>query len=352
MNVSGNTPQFGCCDFQLSTLDKSIICGRSMEFSIETESRINVHTRGELHSSIAPDKSTGVEWVTKYGYVAISALGVDEPLEGMNEKGLSFSFLSLQCSEYQQVAPNEMKQALGITDVGAWILGNFAAVEEVQDALKDVKIWGNFIDPITMSDLKLHIALHDSSGNNLVIEFLDGKIVDTLNPIGVLTNDPSFPWHIENLRRYNCLSAGKSSDRVINGHNIPSYEGSDSMLGLPGDWGSVSRFVRISIMMSVAVKVENALQGVNLAEHFLNNVDRPKGIAYLTVGENKLYETTRWATIKDLTHLDFYYRSYSDLALRVISLSKLDFSSGVVHNTMLVATGKPTVIDMTKDLIK
>lgn len=354
MQVSGTTSvyPFGCCDFQLLTGDNSIICGRSLEFPISTESVINVQTRGEQRSSLAPDKSKGVEWVSKYGFVGINALGLNDPVEGMNERGLSIGGLTLTCSEYQNIAADEMKQALGAIDTGAWILGNFSTVEEVKAALPSVKIWGNYTNPFSGKPMGLHLAIHDASGKNLVIEFIDGEVKVYENPIGVLTNDPPFPFHLQNLRQFNYLNPNIAPEGVINGYTVPSFIEGDSMHGLPGDWSSISRFIRVATVIRFAVKVETAIQGVNLAEHVLNVVDRPMGTTIVKFKDSTLYETTRWVTIKNLTDRIIYYRSYDDMALRGISLAEIDFSSEKKYNAIPVSTGKPTIIDMTKQLFK
>jgi hypothetical protein len=54
----------------------------------------------------------------------------------------------------------------------------------------------------------IHIAVHDTAGNNIVIEFIEGKVNVYDNPIGVMTNAPTFDWHLTNLRNYVNLAAG------------------------------------------------------------------------------------------------------------------------------------------------
>ena len=98
-------------------------------------------------------------------------------------------------------------------NVGAWILGNFKAVDEVREAVKGVRVWGNEIETLRNKFLKLHIALHDSTGKNAVIEFLNGEAVFQDNPLGILTNDPPLKEQLANLEKYNGLSP--SSAKMI-----------------------------------------------------------------------------------------------------------------------------------------
>lgn len=55
-----------------------------------------------------------------------------------------------------------------------------------------VAVLGNATSPF-------HYALHDRSGASIVTEFSDGKQTVYDNPVGVMTNGPSLPWHLINL---------------------------------------------------------------------------------------------------------------------------------------------------------
>src|SRR5438128_1482619 len=93
----------GCSDFQLKTKRGSIMCGRNMDFMIPMKSQIIVFNRDTNMSSFAPDRSPGLQWTTKYGFVGINAFGIDIVDEGINEKGLTCGFLTLNGGTYPQV---------------------------------------------------------------------------------------------------------------------------------------------------------------------------------------------------------------------------------------------------------
>ncbi len=337
-----------CCDFQLLAADKTSICGRSMEFPTVMESQLNVHNREEKRVSTAPNggPGSGLEWTSKYGYVNFNAFDIDDAVEGLNEVGLSFGFLTLMCAEYQKVDPSEAKQALAIIDVGSWILGNFATVEEVTNALKNVKIWGGTTSVGPLASLKLHIALHDKTGKNLVIEFTKGKVRVYDNPIGVLTNDPPLPQQHLNLGRYNFIKTTLPEKIQINGVEIPNISFRSSMSGLPGDWASDSRFVRVAKSVEYVAKQDGPL-AMNSAWHILNNVDIPKGMAIFPIEEKEFFETTRYDVVKDLSLCILQYRSYNDLTIRGIDLKDINFTKGTPHKSIAVQGTSQFVVDMT-----
>lgn len=340
---------FGCSDFQLKTRNKDIICARSMEFSIPMDSQLVVYPSNVNHSSTAPDGTKGLEWTSKYGFIGICPFNLHGPDEGMNEKGLSFGYLTLECSKYQTISDSEKSIALALIDVGTWILGNFASVEEVKEAITKVRVWGEFIKSVDKVP-GLHIALHDAWGNNLVIEFINGEAIIHENPLGVLTNDPPLDWQINNISQYNYLTPESAASIEINGTIVPTIGTGSGMIGLPGDWSSITRFVRIATAVRFAIQPKTAEEGVELANHILNIVDLPKGMMIKRIENTKLYETTQWVIIKDLTNKILYYHCYTDSTLKAIDLKKITFHAGNKYNKLNVHATSPTIIDVTDKL--
>lgn len=343
---------FGCSDFQLTARDGTITCARAMDFPIPMDSEAVVFNRNTQFTSTAPDNSPGLSWTSKYGFVGINAFNLNGCDEGMNEAGLSFGFLTLECTEYQTVSDSQKHQALALMDVGTWILGNFETVDEVKEALGSVRIWGGMVEQIHEIP-RLHIALHDAAGKNLVIEFIHGEAVVYDNPLGVLTNDPPFDYQINNLEQYNYLSADPAPPVKINGLSLPSLGIGSGMKGLPGDWTPMSRFVRIAAAVRFGLQPQDAKDSVVAASHILNTVDTPKGMVACKLNEErKAYVTTRWSTIKvsSLSRKVFLYRSNEDFTLRKINLKAVNFTEGTKHNRIKIQAARPTIIDVTKQL--
>ena len=128
--------------------------------------------------------------------------------DGLNEKGLSFGWLSMpDFTAYQdQAAAAEPEKAIAYLDLCPWVLGNFATVDEVKAAFAGVHVWGKPIGPLNLI-LPLHASVHDASGRSIVLEFTkEGpKVYDNLP--GVLTNAPTFDWHLINVRNFLNLKA-------------------------------------------------------------------------------------------------------------------------------------------------
>jgi choloylglycine hydrolase len=166
-----------------------------MDFNIDLKSDLKVVPRGLQVTSNAPDGKKGLSWTTKYGFVGVNMLDYDKFKDGLNEKGLGIGMLWLEATEYPK--PISPENALSIQDAGTWLLGNFATVDEVKTALKNVTIWGEISEEIQMAP-PIHIAVHDAQGKNLVIEFVKGETKIYDNPNSVLVNDPTLDWHLTN----------------------------------------------------------------------------------------------------------------------------------------------------------
>lgn len=319
---------FACTDFVVECKDGSLVNGRSLEFALDLKSEFQIFAKNKRHSSMAPNHSKGIEWVSKYGFVGVVGI-VEFPFDGLNEAGLSVGYLWLPgVTSYPTVPADQMSKALDFVDLGAWILGNFATVEEVKKALSSVFIWGHSVPPIGVTPV--HLAIHDAQGKNLVIEFIDGKTKVYDNPTTVLTNSPPFDWQLANLQNYLNLSPNNPSTITLKGFSISPPGQGTGLLGLPGDFSPPSRFVKISTFLRFAAQASSSEEGVILAAHLLNSVDIPLGTVRDTGKMTGDY--TQWIVIKDLFQKRIYFRSYKDMNLKVIDLKKIDFLRGMKNN--------------------
>lgn len=50
----------------------------------------------------------------------------------------------------------------------------------------------------------------DHTGKAIVVQYLNGELKTFVNPLRVLTNAPSFDWHMTNLRNYINLPLGSA----------------------------------------------------------------------------------------------------------------------------------------------
>ncbi|MCX5748849.1 MAG: choloylglycine hydrolase family protein [Candidatus Saganbacteria bacterium] len=336
-----------CTDFVVKAKDNTVVNGRSMEFPIDLKSEILIIPRGIQHTCADKKGIRGSNWTSKYGFLGINAFGLKDCfVEGFNEKGLAVGGLMFGDAKYQKAAPGKF---VPVDSLAAWILGNFATVDDVKAALPTVTVCDT--DVKKLKSLGMHIAVHDATGKNLVIEFIGGQIKVYDNPLGVMTNSPDFPWQMTNLRNYINLDSLNRAPKTLNSVRIEPTGVGSGLLGLPGDWTPPSRFVRMAICKDTALKPGNAKEAVNLAEHLLNMVDIPKGAikekpeSFIT-----MYGYAQWVLIKDLTNKVLYYKTYDNSAWKSVDLKKFDLKPGAAIRSIAIDSNILSVTDVSGQL--
>jgi choloylglycine hydrolase len=331
-----------CTYFFLKAKDGSVISGRTQEFYSNLESMIEIVPRGTPVATTAPEGAMALSWNTKYGFVGISHYGRSLFSDGLNEKGLAAGALWFGDTAYPTINPGD--QVVNVTDFIAWILGNFQNVTEVRRALQTIKLTATVFEPLNMV-LPLHFYVTDAQGDSIVLECIGGNLViidNTSN--GVMTNEPELTWHLQNLRFYS----------NVNPFSFPvpslkddSWSLGTGLKGLPGDYTSESRFVRVSALKYFAEPAVDAEQGVNLAVHLINIIDIPYGPQLWIQGQKGHVQWTPWIVIYDQKNRHFYYRTYENPNLRRIDLSKLPLGENGT-NRRLALYGGSGYIDDTK----
>jgi choloylglycine hydrolase len=311
-----------CTYFFVKAKDGSVVSARTDEFYDETGAKLKLVPRGTEFKSAAPQGAVAVSWKTKYGYLSVA--GYEKlSLEGLNEKGLATGGLWFGDVKYPEIKPGD--SALAMTDTIAWVLGNFATVAEVREGLSKINIWSSPDNPLKIV-LPFHFYVTDKSGDSIVVEYIDGamKIWDN-SKNGVMTNEPSLDWQLNNLRFYSNLDPNSHPVPALNDDVWPMGSG---MFGLPGDYSTASRFVRVSVLKYFSVQPKDAASAVILARHIMNNVDIPYGPQMWIQGQQGFPQWTIWTVFYDQTNGYFYYNTYDNQTLRRVDMSKLPMTEG------------------------
>lgn len=340
---------FACSDFTVVAKDKSVVNGRSMEFPVDMKGNIWVIPRGNNFSSVTDKKVVGLSWTNKYAFLAIDAFKVkDGFVDGLNEKGLSVSALAFGKVDYQEAVPGKF---VTWRDFVNWVLGNFSTVAEVKAALPKINIADTYVKEIK-GNMGMHVAIHDDQGQNIVIEIVDKKIKVYDNPLGVMTNRPTFDWHLTNLRNYVNLNPNDKKPLKLEGFEVEPTGVGSGMIGLPGNWTPPSRFIRLAFSGANMLKPKNATEAVNAAEHLLNVVDIPKGVIkeqpFRFLPFVHIYGYAQWVVIKDMTNRVMYYKTYENTAWKKVDLNKFSLTKGSPIKSLAMEDGGTDYIDVSR----
>ncbi len=341
---------WACTDFRVIAKDGTVMVARTLEFAMDLQSNLMTSPRGRTVNNIALNGKSGMTWKTKYGYLFLDGLNSGLAMEGMNEQGLSFEALYLPDeTQYQTVPAGQEANGIAYLNFGHWLLGNFKSVDEVKAALPTIFVYAQKVPQAKDFIFPLHYSVFDATGKGVVIEFVAGRMV-VYDNIGVMTNSPTYDWHVVNLRNYINLSPTNPQPVIANGMTFMATGQGAGMHGLPGDITPPSRFVKMSVMLKTIFTPANAEEALNVAQHIINNVDIPLGFVRSSTDINTASnEYTQWTVFKDLTHKMFYYRTYQDTTLHMVDMSKLNFAENAPQLRMPIAS-RQSMLDMTPQL--
>ena len=329
-----------CTGITLHPKDGSIVFGRTLEFAMDMKSNIIVVPRGREYVGTASigkgqGNQPGLRWKTKYGIVGTNAFDMPVTLDGLNERGLCVGlFYFPGYAKYNTVKPADFGNTLAPWELGVYLLGTCSNVNEAVLAAKKV-----LVGPAVQKDMGIvppaHYIVTDTSSNCVVLEYIEGELKVHANPLGVMSNSPSFDWHMTNLSNYVNLTVNNVPQIDVGGKKIPGLGQGSGMLGLPGDFTPPSRFVRAVAFAQSAVPVDSAREGVLQAFDILNQFDIPRGAARGIENGHELADYTLWTAVSDLTNRRYYYRTFDNSRIRMVDLKAVDLDANEIKTVSM-----------------
>ena len=212
------------------------------------------------------------------------------------------------------------------------LLSCCSSVDEAVIALNDeIELVGT---PLMGATAPLHWIFSDRQGKTIVAEPDKGGINVYADTAGVMTNSPPYPWHRLNMLNYVGIDRIDRGSAVFGGERVEQCFSGSGAIGLPGDWSSPSRFVRLACMLKYAAKGRNETQGVAYFMRLMNNVAFPLGLVQVTDKEclsdgTPPLDYTVYTSVMCAESLKYYWNTYENPSLRMIDLTALNNSDGV-----------------------
>jgi choloylglycine hydrolase len=311
-----------CTGIRLIAKDGGVIAARTLEFGFDLHSEVMVIPAGTALTGSLPDGGKGISYKTKYGFLGANAEGLTAIVDGINDRGLYVGlFYFPGYASYSDATKENAARAMASHEYANWLLGNFATIEEVKANFDKIVLVPVVVEAIEQA-APVHFVVYDRSGKSVVIEPLDKSLKIYDNPLGVVTNSPTFDWHMTNLRNYVNLTATNVPPIDLGGIKLAEFGQGSGLRGLPGDFTPPSRFVRAVAFSQSAVRSDTAAQAVLQAFHILNNFDIPYG-AVREVDNGQIHaEATTWTSAADLKNLRWYFKTYDDQSIRSVDVAK------------------------------
>lgn len=229
--------------------------------------------------------------------------------EASNEWGLSMAGLNFPGNACYRPRQSEGHNVASY-ELIPWLLCRCKSVAEAEALLRQVNVC-NIAFSETLPPSPLHWLIADRHKAIVVEPRRDGlRIYD--NPVGILTNNPPFPYHVQHLANYQNLTP----EQPQNGFcpvGVRQYSNGMGAIGLPGDWSSGSRFVRAAF-----VKQHSMSEGDEISQffHLLSAVSMPAG----SVLVERKPEITRYTCCCDTESGIYYYTTYNNPRITAVKL--------------------------------
>jgi penicillin V acylase-like amidase (Ntn superfamily) len=157
------------------------------------------------------------------------------------------------------------------------------------------------------------------------------------NPVEVLTNNPTFDWHMANLQNYMGLSSGPVKNTFAPGVELTPCSKGMGAIGLPGDLSSASRFVRAAFVRCNSRSGQEESQSVSQFFHILGSVAQQRGCVEL---EGEKYEITYYSCCCNTDRGIYYYTTYENSQITAVDMHREDLEGSRVISYPLVAGQK------------
>ncbi len=265
---------------------------------------------------------------THYAIIGMAAVVDDTPLfyDGTNEHGLSMAglnfpgnaYYSCECDGKDNITPFEFIP---------WILGQCKTLSEARLLLDRINLVNiSFSSRLPLSPL--HWIISDKTGS-ITVEAMKTGLHIHQNPLGVLTNNPPFEYHMHNLNNYRGISVTNGENTFCEAVDLDNYCQGLGGLGLPGDVSSMSRFVRIAFSKAHSVCESDEISSVNQFFHLLSYVEMPKGICLTPHGS---YDFTVYSSCCNTDRGVYYYTTYGNRQITCVDMHRCDLDSACLFS--------------------
>jgi len=234
--------------------------------------------------------------------------------EAANERGLSMAGLNFPMNAYY---PIEKAGEINVSpfELIPFILGQCETVPQAKALLERIRIAAiPFSEKLPLSPL--HWMISDRNESIVAESMKDGLHIHD-NPVGVMTNNPPFDFHMANLTQYTALSPTQPGDHFGSTPLMLPSRGMGA-LGLPGDLSSPSRFIRAAYTKAYSVCSKDEAASVSQFFHILGSVRHVRG-SVMVGGEP---EITIYACCCNTDKGVYYYQTYDNSRICAVHMHR------------------------------
>ena len=303
-----------CTGIRFSDGQDSVYLARNLDWTSGYGQQVVLTPTG-----YAPRSPFGAVRSIEHATIGMGIVEEDTPLyfDAGNDAGLAVAGLNFP--GYAAYAPGPVDGAVNVAayEFPLWVCAQFASVDEVEAALKDVVIVDKPINDKYPSSL-LHWIIADAE-RAIVVEHTSEGMQVFDDDVDVLTNQPGFAWHHENLRNYLNTSPEFPPETELGRAHLTPFGSGSHMRGIPGDYYSPSRFVRAAYVNAHYPTKSSEEENVSRAFHTLQQVAMVDGCAAMGSGE---FEITIYTGLFSSRTSTYYWNTYDDPRIRSVAMAE------------------------------
>ena len=267
-----------------------------------------------------------------YAILGMACVAEGYPLyfDGVNERGLAMAGLNF-VGNAAYGKPEEEMDNIAQFELIPWILAQCATVGEARTFLEKL----NITDTPFHADLppaQLHWIIADRK-ESITLESVEEGLRIYENPVGVLTNNPTFDQQLFRLNDFLHLSPEEPGNTFSSKLDLRPYSRGMGALGLPGDLSSQSRFVRAAFVKLNSVSGDSEEETVSQFFHILGAVEQVRGCCQVGQGQ---YEKTIYTSCCNGDKGIYYYTTYENHQISSVHLHHTDLNSRILSRFPLI----------------
>jgi len=257
-----------------------------------------------------------------YAIIGMATVVNDYPLyyEAANECGLAMAGLNFpgNACYYEE---KEDKDNISPFEFIPWILCQCRNLDEVLMLLEKINLCNiNFNEDMPLSPLHWIIADKEKA---ITVEAVSVGLKIYENPVGVLTNNPEFDYHMTYLCDFANLTSFPHKNNFGN-IDLTPYSRGIGAKGLPGDNSSTSRFVRAAFTKLNSLSGDSENESISQVFHILGSANQTRGCVRLEGGKNMI---TEYTSCINLHKGIYYYTTYGNRCISSVDINRCNLES-------------------------
>ena len=293
--------------------------GRNLDWTTEYGHKVIITPRGYKYSSA---------FLGEMGGLAVIGMGIiaeNSPLyfDCANEHGLAIAGLNFPGYASYANSAIDGKTNVAAYEFPLWVALNFRTVDEVEKALSNTVIVAKPINdryPVS----QLHWLIGDTR-RSIVVEYTDNGMEIYDNPVDVLTNQPGYNWHRENLRNYMNIFPQMPKEVKWGKERMSAFGSGSLMQGLPGGFYPTDRFIRVAYLNTHYPMQDSETANISRLFHTLAGVAMINGGAIAADGT---YEKTIYTGGYSTATQTYYYNTYDDFTIKRVAMKDYELGAG------------------------